>query len=525
MKRIIVFFLCILLAANLSVAAYASETDIPESSTPHEHSWTITDTATCTAAGTLTKSCSCGAVETIESPAKGHSYGSASKVDDVSHKSVCSVCLAEAVSTHSWDGGTETVPANCKHAGVKTFTCTGCAATKTETIPMTTTHNYSDWDGDETSHSRTCEDCGKEESGSHRWGSGTVTRKPTCKDDGIKTYTCSVCAMIRVENIPKLTTHTYDSACDPQCNVCGVTRSIEHTFTTIWSTNYSSHWHECTKCGEKKDEAKHVPGPGATEEKDQVCLTCGYIITAKKEHKHTFETEWTSDEVGHWHACTGKTCDVESGYAAHVYDNACDPDCNTCGYEREDNHSYDTDGWMSSGFEHWNICSVCGEESKHEKHVAGPEATETDAQLCTVCGYELSPKLEHTHDFGAVYIGKEDGHWQECDCGERSVPEPHVWDNGTRNGNKTVTYRCTLCSMEKTEKASNGFSWLTLVLAVLALICVGGIAAIVILFKRGYFDEDDMDSGEPAVEEPEEEDPEEKLITDFFAGNNQDFHK
>ena len=51
-------------------------------------------------------------------------------------------------------------------------------------------------------------------------------------------------------------------------------------------------------------------------------------------------------------------------------------------------------------------CTVCGEESKHEKHIAGPEATEDEAQVCSVCGYELAPKLEHTHDFGTEYIGR-----------------------------------------------------------------------------------------------------------------------
>lgn len=522
MNKIISFLLSMFLIVNMAGVVSAEETTAPETNLPHEHSWTITDTATCTAAGTVTKTCTCGAVETAESPAKGHSYGSLSKVDDANHKTVCSACQDEVVSAHSWDGGTETTQATCKQAGVKTYTCTGCGATKTESIPVKTTHNFGDWDGTETTHTRTCRDCGKTESGSHSWGSGTVTRKPTCKEDGIRTYTCSGCSMIRVENIAKLTTHTYDSACDSQCNVCAATRTIEHTFTTIWSKNYNSHWHECTKCGEKKDEAKHVPGPGATEDKDQVCLTCGYVITAKKEHKHTYETEWTSDEVGHWHACTGKTCEVESGYAAHVYDNACDPDCNTCGYERQDSHSYDTDGWLTSSFEHWNICAVCGEESKHEKHIAGPEATETDAQVCTVCSYELAPKLEHNHDFGPGYIVKEDSHWQECKCGELSVPEPHVWDNGTKNKNKTVTYSCTLCGAEKTEEAKAGFPWLILVMVILMLICIGGIVAIVLILKRGDDAEEDDDSENLMEEETEEEDPEEKLITDYFTRNNQD---
>ena len=62
-----------------------------------------------------------------------------------------------------------------------------------------------------------------------------------------------------------------------------------------------------------------------------------------KPHTHTWATGWTSDADGHWHACTAEDCTItdyancgETGaaYAAHVYDNAQDTTCNTCGYER-----------------------------------------------------------------------------------------------------------------------------------------------------------------------------------------------
>lgn len=43
---------------------------------------------------------------------------------------------------HTWNSGTETLAPTCKDTGVKTFTCTGCGETKTETIPVTTNHNY-----------------------------------------------------------------------------------------------------------------------------------------------------------------------------------------------------------------------------------------------------------------------------------------------------------------------------------------------------------------------------------------------
>ena len=540
MKKFMNLVLCLSLLLSMTAPAYATEnesqpsgqTTLTEASEPHEHSWTVTDTATCTAAGTKTSTCSCGETKTENSPQKDHSYGAFVNVDGTNHKKVCSVCQAESVSAHTWDAGTETTKATCQQAGVRTFTCTGCGTTKTETIDKKTTHDFGAWTTTATTHSRECKDCLVPENGTHSF-TEEITKQPTCKEDGSTKKSCSVCGYSETIVLTKLTTHTYDSACDPKCNVCGREREIEHTFTKVWSKGYEGHWHECTKCGEKADFAKHTAGPAATEESDQLCTVCSYVITARKEHKHTYEAEWSNDKVGHWHACTGKTCTMEKDYAAHVYDDDCDPDCNTCGYERENSHTYDTDGWLTTNFAHWNICSICGEESEHEKHVAGPEASEEEAQVCTICNYELAPKLEHTHDFGSAYIGNKENHWQECDCGELSVPEPHVWDEGTKSGKKTVTFRCTLCGEEKTEAASSGFPWLTVILVILALICIGGIVVLVFILKRGGFDEEEEE--EEAQEEvgddtgdsfPENEtDEEDKMIDDFFASLNEEQHK
>lgn len=52
------------------------------------------------------------------------------------------------------------------------------------------------------------------------------------------------------------------------------------------------------------------------------------------KHEHGFSEEWTPDETGHWHACTGEDCNEKEGFAAHVYDNDADATCNVCGYER-----------------------------------------------------------------------------------------------------------------------------------------------------------------------------------------------
>ena len=536
MKKFMSMVLCLLLLLTMAVPVHATETDtqpsgettVTEQPAPHEHSWTATDTATCTAAGIKTSTCGCGETKTEESAAKGHSYGAATKVDDANHESVCSRCTDKVTAAHTWNEGVVTTQANCKQTGEKTYTCSACGDAKAEPIP---TNGIHDWVKTESSAEHNCSVCGVRENHSFK---EEITKQPTCKEEGSKKKYCTVCNYTETVVLTKLTTHTYDSACDPQCNVCPFTRETEHSFTKVWSKGYEGHWHECTKCGEKADFAKHTAGPAATEENDQVCTVCSYVITAKKEHKHTYETEWSHDKVGHWHDCTGKTCDAEKDYAAHVFDDDCDPDCNTCGFERENSHTYDTEGWQTTNFEHWNICSTCGEESEHEKHVAGPEASEESAQVCTICNFELEPKLEHTHAFGPGYLAGEDSHWQECECGELSVPEPHVWNAGSKTGKKTMTFQCTLCGEEKTEAVSSGFPWLTVLLVILALICIGGIVVLVFILKRGGFEEEDEEYSEESEEqevleessedfaEASEADVEDKMIDDFFASLDEE---
>lgn len=65
---------------------------------------------------------------------------------------------------------------------------------------------------------------------------------------------------------------------------CTVTVTIPepghvHEWKTEWSADGEKHWHECSVCGERKDEAVHIPGAEATTETAQICTICDYIIT------------------------------------------------------------------------------------------------------------------------------------------------------------------------------------------------------------------------------------------------------
>jgi len=196
--------------------------------------------------------------------------------------------------THIWDNGSITLAATCKDAGVKTYTCSDCGSTKTESIAKLTTHAYDNGTVSGTVKTYTCTVCGEiktetvqspepttpttpiepnepepnepeptvpstpdepvtpdtpdeptvepEEPATpetpdeptthtHSWDNGSITLAATCKDAGVKTYTCSDCGSTKTESIAKLTTHAYDNGTVSgniktyTCTVCGTTKT------------------------------------------------------------------------------------------------------------------------------------------------------------------------------------------------------------------------------------------------------------------------------------------------------------
>ena len=180
--------------------------------------------------------------------------------------------------------------------------------------------------------------------------------------------------------------HTYDNACDTTCNVCGKTRETSHSFGSEWYKNSEKHWHECAVCHTKKDEAPHV----YDNDCDTTCNVCGAV----REITHSYGEAWSSDETNHWHECS--VCHTKKDEAPHTYDNACDTTCNVCGKTREITHSYG-EAWSNDETNHWHECSVCHTRKDEAAHTPGAEATETTAQVCTVCGYVIKAPLGHTH--------------------------------------------------------------------------------------------------------------------------------
>ena len=154
------------------------------------HSWDsgkVTKAATCTTAGTKTYTCTrCNKTRRETIAATGHKEVKDAAVaatcettgkTEGSHCSVCGTVLKAQTTTaalgHNWDSGKVTKAATCTAAGTKTYTCTRCKKTRTETIAATGHKVVKD-----AAVAATCETAGKTE-GSHCSVCGTVLKAQT----------------------------------------------------------------------------------------------------------------------------------------------------------------------------------------------------------------------------------------------------------------------------------------------------------------------------------------------------------
>ena len=188
----------------------------------------------------------------------------------------------------------------------------------------------------------------------------------TCVTNGCGAYTrCADCKMLLSgswDPLP-LSDHTYDNACDTDCNVCGEVREIAHTYNVVVTApdceNGGYTTYTCTTCGDSY-VADHTAALGHTSEvvkgyaptciadgltDGAKCSVCDKILTAQQ----------TIPSPGHSYkpVVTAPTC-VADGYTTHtcatcgdsyvdtfvpatgehVYDDDLDADCNTCGQIR-----------------------------------------------------------------------------------------------------------------------------------------------------------------------------------------------
>ena len=114
---------------------------------------------------------------------------------------------------HAWDNGKVTKEPTETETGVKTFTCTRCGETRTETMPVIPhVHSYKDvvtaptcTEKGYTTHTCACGDSYVDtytDALGHAWDEGKVTKEATETTQGSMTYTCTRCPATKRDILP-----------------------------------------------------------------------------------------------------------------------------------------------------------------------------------------------------------------------------------------------------------------------------------------------------------------------------------
>ncbi len=114
------------------------------------------------------------------------------------------------------------------------------------------------------------------EPASHNWNSGETTKKATCSETGIKTYTCLKCSEKKTESIPK-TDHAYDGGKVSKNPTCTDVGKITYTCSAC-KAQYSE---DIEKTAHDWDDGKVNNAATCTLEgtKEYHCTACGATKT------------------------------------------------------------------------------------------------------------------------------------------------------------------------------------------------------------------------------------------------------
>ena len=211
-----------------------------------------------------------------------------------------------------------------------------------------------------------CNNCGEEREITHDY---TALQN----SEYLHWYNCAVCG---TTDDTSYALHLYDNDCDPTCNVCQRERTIQHNYSA-WDTDPLSHSKKCSVCG-TADEATRAPHV-YDNACDTDCNECAFL----RATTHDYSVQ-TGDENAHWMKCSVCGGADDSTRAPHVYDNACDTDCNTCGIPRLTTHDFSVQDWNDEL--HWIKCSVCG--TADDSTLAVHSYTDGKDTTCGACGYE-----------------------------------------------------------------------------------------------------------------------------------------
>ena len=228
------------------------------------------------------------------------------------------------------------------------------------------------------------------------------------------------------------------------------------------------------------EQDEHVHTLTKTEAKDPTCTGDGNIAfwycqgcqkyfsdeegnvkitqeeTVVKALGHEFAAEWSKDETGHWHKCI--RCDEIDEVQAHTPDRDAPTEtepqlCTVCGYVMAPatghiTHTPSAD-WSYDENQHWHKCTGCEEKLDVANH-SGGTATCTEQAICEVCGQPYGALSAHSY---TEWKFDNTQHWKVCaDCGAEEPESRTGHDWKLESESETEQHYTCVCGATKTEE-------------------------------------------------------------------------
>ena len=259
---------------------------------------------------------------------------------------------------------------------------------------------------------------------------------------------CSLCGAVITEALE----HSYSYACDSTCDNAGCTYVRTVTHTPDEDDGDCTTEINCSVCGIVTTPA----APAHTPDSDDgdcttavTCTVCDTVVVVAKAHNYTGEYEY--DDEGHWHICQNSGCEQLEAKADHISSGeatATEPEvCTACGYIITPmtgcEHTNITVEYSDD--QHWELCLSCGATFNYADH----ESDEDDgscltAVICTGCDYVfVEAKASHTAP-GTIADCTKD---VLCvDCGTL-ISEGNVEHSITEDNNCETEAVCSICNI------------------------------------------------------------------------------
>ena len=224
------------------------------------HNWNdgvITTQPTEEEEGVMTYTCTdCGHTKTepVDKLEHIHSWSDWGQNDDDTHIRSCR-CNETQTEGHHFDDGVVINWATHIAPGEIWFTCADCGYVRSVEQPILKEHEWGKWNyNNNGTHTRSCI-CNETETKDCSWDAGVVTKQPTHYEEGIKTYTCSVCSGTKTEAIAKTTEHEWSDWSDNKDGThtrscrCNANETSAHTWGSWAVQNDGGYKRECADCG------------------------------------------------------------------------------------------------------------------------------------------------------------------------------------------------------------------------------------------------------------------------------------